>query len=346
MRLAVVVNNIDAQSLYLQQLIHILASNTEVMVISNIAMDESIFNHSNLQLQIIPSLLSNALARKFWYDVQLKKVIKKYKADAVLYTTPFISSTIKIRQLYLLQNILPSLKTVDKATVTIANNQQQKLELVAKGKVAENKITVIHPFAPLLFKPLTDEEKQTVKDGYADGREFYLWVDDAQNDSNALDMLKAFSQFKKRLHSNMKLVLVGMPATKHNIITTKLASYKYKDDVVVIHQPSNQQFANVLAAAYAIIHTPVNTNNGWQLLQALQCQVPIITTHWAAAITGNAAVYIASPTINELADAIMNLYKNETQRNEIAQLAASQTALFTAQKTAAQIVQLAQTATT
>lgn len=348
MRLAVVVNNIDkgAFSLYVQALVKQLAGNGEVLVISNTAIDEQECNNAHIQLQVIPSALSNAITRKFWYDVKLHAATKKFKADAVLFTTNFVSISIKVRQLLLLNNILPPTNTLAKATFIIANNQKQKVEIIDKTKIPEYKITVIHPFAPALYQPISFAEKQVVKDGYADGREFYLWIDDAQINNNAIEILKAFSQFKKRLLSNMKLVLAGMDIVKQKLISSKIASYKYREDVVLLDNPTNQQFATLLAAAYAVIHTPIKANSGLHQLQAMQCQVPIITTQWVEEITGNTAIYVTSPTVTELADAMIQLYKNETQRNELANHAAKQSALFSAPKTAIQILQLAQSATT
>ena len=53
------------------------------------------------------------------------------------------------------------------------------------------------------------EEKELIKEKYADGKAYFLFSGDINQRSNLINLLKAFSFFKKRQKSNMLLLIAG-----------------------------------------------------------------------------------------------------------------------------------------
>lgn len=95
------------------------------------------------------------------------------------------------------------------------------------------------------------EEKEQVKDTYTGGREYFLFAGDIFPPDHIIILLKAFSHFKKWQLSNMKLVLAGKANKKTAKLKDKLTTYKYREDVVIIENPSPDISDTLLQAAYA-----------------------------------------------------------------------------------------------
>ena len=68
------------------------------------------------------------------------------------------------------------------------------------------KLHVINPGIDEIFKPLDWEEKEIIREKYAEGKAYFLFSGDINRRSNLINLLKAFSFFKKRQKSNMMLL--------------------------------------------------------------------------------------------------------------------------------------------
>ena len=65
------------------------------------------------------------------------------------------------------------------------------------------------------FRPFTWTEKESWKDSFTEGREYFLYVGSVHPRKNLINLLKAFSGFKKRQKTNMQLVIAGRMAWQH-----------------------------------------------------------------------------------------------------------------------------------
>jgi glycosyltransferase involved in cell wall biosynthesis len=101
---------------------------------------------------------------------------------------------------------------------------------------------------------MESEEKEQVKAIYTEGKEYFLFTGNIYPEDQLLVLLKAFSQFKKWQLSNMKLVLAGATNKKTARLKEKLATYKYREDVVILENPSPELITNLLQAAYAPVY--------------------------------------------------------------------------------------------
>ena len=161
--------------------------------------------------------------------------------------------------------------------------------------------------------------QSAVKEKYTDGCEYFLFTGGIHPRKNLLTLLKAFSVFKKRQQSNMKLVVAGRLAWKNNDLLDKLETYKYRNDVVLLGYVKEEELVNITASAYALIFPSFFEGFGVPPLEAMQCNVPVITSNVSSMpeICGAAALYANPNSYNELAEKMMQLYKDETLRNKI-----------------------------
>lgn len=276
------------------------------------------FNGTN-NLQIIVINSTSKLGKKYLEIVQFKKQLQSIRLNIVIHFNDIVSlNTIAPQLAFLYQppsknNILNYLK-LNRILVT---NYHYKQILLDKYLVNENKVEVIFPASSEHFKALPFEKTSLVKDSFADGREYFLYIITSEYNEQFITVLKAFSQFKKWQKSSMKLIVVSRFTQLSNINKEKLDTYKFKEDVVIVEQPNDEQYAKILASAYATIYLSQNCNLNLPWFEILQTQQPLITSDLIEIkeITRDAALFVNDNNVDDVAAQMQSIYKDENLRS-------------------------------
>lgn len=276
---------------------------------------------------------------KLWYDIKIPSVLKKYKADVFVSVDGFCSLTTKVPQCLVVHDLaflhFPKFisrsillfykrytpKFLNKAKVVATVSQFSKKDIIAQYKVDENKIAVVPNAARDIFKPLSVEEKQAIKEKYCEGKEFFIYTGSVHPRKNLINLLKAFSVFKKKQKSSMKLVIAGRLAWKYKSFTQSLDTYKYRADVIMTGYLPDEELAALLGSAYAMVYPSLWEGFGMPVLEAMRCEVPVITSVDSAMqeVAQQAALYADPNDLNAIAEKMLLLYKDERLRNELIQ---------------------------
>lgn len=280
---------------------------------------------------------SNPLLWKFWYDVKVPAVLKKHKADVFVSCDGFCSLTAKLPQCLVLHDLsflhYPSFvkkshllflkyytpKFLNKAKSIVTVSEFSKRDIVLQYKIVPDKIDVVYNAAKEIFHPLTNMEKQTVKNEYTDGKDYFVYAGAIHPRKNLKNLLKAFSIFKKRQKSNWKLVLTGRLASKYKNFVESLKTYKYREDVILTGYIEEEELVKIIGSAYALVYPSLWEGFGVPVLEAIHCNVPVITSENSAMqeIAGEAALYANPADHNDIAEKMMLLYKDENLRNQL-----------------------------
>jgi glycosyltransferase involved in cell wall biosynthesis len=164
---------------------------------------------------------------------------------------------------------------------------------------------------------VSQDIRDTVKDNYTEGKEYFLFIGPVYPKENLVNLLKAFSIFKRRQRSNMKFLLLARSEKKHDSPIQNLKAYKYRDDVAILRNLSDEELVKIIGSAYALVYSSLQ---GFDvpLLEAMKCQVPAITFQSSPdEIAKDAVLYADNESIEDLADKMMLIYKNENLRKEL-----------------------------
>jgi glycosyltransferase involved in cell wall biosynthesis len=293
---------------------------------------------ANITLVKTGIIVNTKLSWKFWYDYTLQKILRKYQASILINTDGACSLRSTIPQcLYLtevdfidadershkkmkgyLQKHFPQFLT--KASIIITTSQYLKEQISRKFLSVQEKMVNVPIIVNPEYQPLNWEIKETIKDKYAEGKEFFLYNGEMDQPGNIINLLKAFTHFKRRQKSNMQL-LITTHSPAQNTIVESLQTYKYRNEVKLLFDLPHKEVAEITAAAYAFVYPVLQDNFPVVLLQALLCGTPLIVSNTPIfrEISGEAAVYVDPPNIGEIAENMMLLFKNERQRNEMIQ---------------------------
>ncbi|MBL7740717.1 MAG: glycosyltransferase family 4 protein [Chitinophagaceae bacterium] len=274
---------------------------------------------------------------KYWYDVNVPAILRKYKADVFVSCDGFCSLATKVPQCLLIHDLAflhyPDFmkkshllfykhytpKFLKKAASIATVSEFSKEDICRHYRTGPETIDVIFNAAKDIFRPVTDEEKQSVKNKYTDGKEYFIYAGAIHPRKNLVNLLKAFSVFKKKQKSNWKLVLAGRLAWKYKHFVESLKTYKYRDDVVLTGYLQEEELVKVMGSSYALIYPSFWEGFGVPVLEAMQCRVPVITSANSAMqeIAKDAALYVNPADHNDIAEKILLLYKDENLRSRL-----------------------------
>lgn len=274
---------------------------------------------------------------KWWYDIKVPAVLRKYKADVFVSCDGFCSLRTRVPQCLVVHDLAflhyPDFISrshfsfykrytpafLNKAASVATVSDFSKNDILHEYDVEPGKINVVYSAAKPLFVPLTVEERQRVKEKHTGGKEYFLYTGSIHPRKNLMNLLKAFSVFKKKQKTGMKLVLAGRLAWKYESFSKDLETYKYREDVVLTGYLPEAELARLTASAYAMVYPSFFEGFGVPVLEAMQCQVPVITSAESAMqeVAGQAALYTDPADYTDIAEKMILLYKDETLRSRL-----------------------------
>ncbi|MBW8686400.1 glycosyltransferase [Chitinophaga rhizophila] len=292
---------------------------------------------ANVTTEVIPVKGPQEWRRYIWLEWKLVAALKKHHLDLFLgldgriplrSKTPahllitdmgFLHGAAGItvaEQRFLQKNVI---KYIHQAKKVIVLSASLKTDVLQYAPEAAGKIEVLKPAVDASYRPLEWEEREEVKETYAGRVEYFAVVGRIHPRNNLMPLLKAFSALKRRLHSNMKLLLIGSSTAAGQEITDGLASYKYRNDVVLLPDTDQETLAKIVAGAYALVYMPRFDGVAMPVYAAMQSEVPVIALEGRAAReAGGEAVLFADPeSLEDLADKMCLLYKDEQLRSRL-----------------------------
>lgn len=291
---------------------------------------------------------------KWWYDVKLPAVLKKYQADIVVSSDGICSLTTRLPQCLVVQDLsflhraFPGSRArslfyrhytpafLRKAARVATVSAFLKNELAATYKTPADTIDIVYGAANDIFSPLSQTIKDQTREKYTGGKNYFVYAGTAHSHKGLTMLLKAFSVFKKRQQSNWKLVITGGPVLKNDKFIKSLATYKYRDDVVVTGAVAESERVLITGAAYALICASPGEGFGRLALEALQSDVPVITSAGSALqeIAGGGALHADLSDQDDIAAKMMLLYKDESLRAALIDKGRERARQFTWRRTA------------
>ena len=291
----------------------------------------------NAEAVVVGLKKKNSLALKWWYDVKIPLALKKYKADVFVSPEGICSLNSSNPQVLVVPNLnflnapryepkselflkkkyMPAFLKKAKAVVTVSDNTRE--QLAEKFGLERNKIINAGIGVNPVFQPLEWQEREVIKGEFSEGFEYFVFVGGNNPAKNLMNLLRAFSGFKKWQKSGMKLLVVGKMDWPGNPLDEKLKTYKHREDVKILGYLDEEKLAKVVAGAYAMVHPVFSAQFGLPVLEAMKAGVPVITTalNTIKEITGDAALFADPDNLEEIAGQMKMIFKDENLRSQL-----------------------------
>jgi glycosyltransferase involved in cell wall biosynthesis len=282
---------------------------------------EFIASHSNCSWTYLQSIPDSSLLLKWWLNITVRGVLKKIKPD--LFVSSFIvTAKPKMKQCLIvagLQQVFPARsinKFFEKADAIVVSSAHIKKQVTEKYKLTSKKITTLPFNLNNKRSSLDKKRKPGIVEKISNDKLFFLAAAEQHITKELVNLLKAFSIFKKMQQSSMRLMISGKV---NKDFQEQVNNYKYRDDVIVYMPSSFEEENELIAAAYAVLLPSGFDEAGVYCISAIQSGVPVVCMAGTASsqIAGNAALNFTSGNVSELASCIMELYKDENGRKKL-----------------------------
>lgn len=314
---------------------------------------------SNVTPVVVKPPARHPLLFKIWFDYALPRQFKKYKIDIFYSPDGYISTKTNVKQIAVMhdiyfehypKDIIPSHLRYLKKSFPIFAQKADKLVTVSefsKKDIAETyqlelaKIRVAYNGATELYRPISEDEKNSVKAQFSSGNSYFLFVGALQPRKNITRLLIAFNAFKAETKSEHKLLLVGdvyfLTAEMRNVIEKSA----HASDIVFLGHMNGIDLAKLMAAAEALTFVSYFEGFGIPLLEAMQCGTPVLIANTTSLpeIAGGAALCCDPFDVTSIQSAITELATNPTLRNELSAKGLERASFFSWDKTAAIIME-------
>jgi hypothetical protein len=266
---------------------------------------------------------SSFIAEKIWYEHTAPKLLKKLQPSLWLQLSGMYSLRTNIPQICLFEGKRSKLQAyffkrgMHKVKQWLVVDNQVGIELAEKFSVAKNDISLLPLTASSEIYPIDYTLQQMYKGTHAGGTEYFLSV--VQDNQSSIELLQAFSLFKKWQHSNMKLLLVPANSLHRSFLEDKLSTYKYRADTVIV--PAGLTVHNwyqLLSSAYATVVLDNNAAAHLMALEAAKAEVSIIASTAFALVKHmqDMVTHYPETTPSGIAEALLLVYKNEKLKAE------------------------------
>jgi glycosyltransferase involved in cell wall biosynthesis len=289
-----------------------------------------------------------------WYQISLKRLLKKLNPDIFVATDGMIPLNCKTNTLAVIHDLnfehhpehLPKLllnyyckyfpKFAHQATRIATVSEFSKQDVCKTYQIDESKIDVVYNGPNEKFVPLITSEQTKIKEQYTDGYDYFLFIGTLHPRKNLINLFKAFELFKTTTKSPKKLLIVGRKMWWTPEIENTLNNLSVKNDVLFAGRVDKGELYKITASAYALTYVPIFEGFGIPLVEAMSCGTPVISSNITSMpeVVGDAGILVSPFSVDEIANAMIRMNDEHCLRGKLSEKSLVQAQKFSWQKTA------------
>ena len=292
-----------------------------------------------------------------FFEVSVRWALKHYKIDLFLSPECYLSLGSTVPTLMVIHdinyehtndNLKPSHQRYMKyfsprfahhSTRIATVSEFSKQDIVDTYKISPDKIDVVYDGAHEGYHPLDSNLRLQIRDQYAQGCPYFIFVGTIIKRKNLATVLTAFDLFKAKNHTDMKLVVVGHKVWWQDELKDAFDRMRYQDSVIFIGRATAELLVNLLGAAEALVYPSLFEGFGIPIIEAFHAEIPVITSNCTSMpeVAGDAAILVEPTDVTMLADALQTVSSNCALRAELVEKGRSQRERFSWDKTSAKL---------
>ena len=264
-----------------------------------------------------------------WFDYSVTRKLKKWNADIFVSTDGYISRRTQIPQLNVIHDInfehnpnwlpkryanhfkkrFPEYGRLATKLCTVSEFSKQ--DIASCYDLDASNISVIPNAPDSTFKPINEDAKQNSRKQFSKGNPYIVFVGSLHPRKNIQGMINAFLEYKNR-GGKYDLLMVGVSMWKDE---KKLVS-----NVHYAGRLNDQNLANAVAGAEAMLYLPFFEGFGVPIVEAMASGVPVVASNTSSVpeVCGGAASALVDPEDKKgAANSLIQLEQDEQWRKII-----------------------------
>ena len=307
---------------------------------------------------VTPIVLSPPTRHPFlivsWFEFAVKNALKKYQPDLFFSTDGFCCLRTDVKTVVLIHDIaykhFPDQvsffikkfyqnfqhKYLEKANKIITVSNFVKNDIVEKIGISADKIQVVHNGGHDNFHPMDDFSKTVTKEIYTDGVPYFFYVGAVHPRKNVHGLIAAFDIFKEKTNAPHQLLIGGRFAWQTGKVKSAYDNAKHKKDIDFLGYVSDEELPKLMGAAFAFVYVSFFEGFGLPLLEAMECEIPLITSNVSSMpeVAEDAAILVDPYDVGDIANAMLQCFENKDLRSRKIEMGRLQRKKFSWDKSA------------
>lgn len=202
----------------------------------------------------------------------------------------------------------------------IAVSESTKNDIITQYKIDENKITIGYNGVGDNFKPSDPVSKVNTRLSLTNGNPYFIYLGSIHPRKNIVRLVKAFDKFC-RTNETHHLVILGRWAWNNDVIAASIANATHLSRIKLIDDMKGD-ISEVLASADALVYVSLFEGFGLPLLEAMKCEVPVITSNCGALkeVAADAAITVNPENADAITSAMHQILDEEDLKDKLVHL--------------------------
>jgi glycosyltransferase involved in cell wall biosynthesis len=297
----------------------------------------SFIYNDNVRAKVLFPPARHPILKILYYQISLKKFINSNNFDLfispdselplhltcptllVLHDLNFFHNKSYLKGLNLRYMLYFTPKFLKAATRIVTVSEFCKKDIENHFPFTKNKIGIIYNAASDNFKPLTNDEILKNRDKYSEGKPYFLFVGSITPRKNLANLIKAYNIYRNNNNKAFPLIIVGGKIHKDKELDYELKNTKYRSDIHLLGNVSNEEIAQILGSAFALVFPSKFEGFGIPIVEAMKAGIPVITSNISSMpeIADDAAILVDPFNPESIADAMSSLVNSITLYNEL-----------------------------
>jgi len=299
--------------------------------------DEEFIFSDNITPLVLSPQARHPLLFYWWFEHSVADFLNKYKPDLFVSPDGYLSLNSNVKQLAVIHDLnfehypndLPFLvrkyynyffpKFAHKATRIATVSEFSKNDIIKQYQIAPSTIDVVYNGCNDAYEPVNELLQQRTKQKFSENCDYFLFVGALHPRKNISRLFEAFDKFKNAQSNNVKLIIVGEKYYWTADIKRTYINMKFKKDVIFTGRLSTEDLKNVIGSALALTYVPYFEGFGIPLLEAMNCDTPIITSNVTSMpeVAQDAALLVDPFSTDSIANAMIFIFKDESIRKTL-----------------------------
>ena len=289
-----------------------------------------------------------------WFEFAVKRALDKYQPDVFFSTDGFCSLRTDVKTVVLIHDIayqhFPEQvsffikkfyqnfqhRYLQKANKVITVSHFVKNDIIEKIGIPSDKIQVVHNGGHDNFHPFDDFSKKEILKKYTNSQPYFFYVGAVHPRKNVHGLIAAFDIFKEKTNAPHQLLIGGRFAWQTGEVKSAYDNAKHKNDIEFLGYVSDEELPQLMGAAFAFVYVSFFEGFGLPLLEAMECEVPLITSNVSSMpeVAEDAAILVDPYDVNDIANAMLQYFEKDDLRKEKIELGRMQRKKFSWDKSA------------
>ncbi len=299
--------------------------------------DKEFIYAENVKPFIISPPARHVTLLAFWYQVRLKQFLKKHKPSILISPDGAIPLNCSTPTLSVIHDLnfehfpedMPFFvrnyyryyyHSIAKGATRLATvSEFSKQDLEKTYHVDPTKIDVVYNGVSSTYKPLSAGEISETRKKYSQDEPYFLFVGSIHQRKNLPNMMKAFTEFRKKSSRNFKFIIAGAKRWWNEEMENAFEKSEFKNDILFIGRVNDEELPKLFASAHALLFVSKFEGFGIPIIESMKCEVPVITSTTTSMpeVAGNAALLANPDSVDAISEAMKRISDDESLRKNL-----------------------------